>query len=396
MPPTKIRGNTQIIDATITDAQIAAAAAIASTKLANWSADRNAGGNKLTGLANGSASSDAVTYGQLQAAIQGYQWKDPARAASTTNLSVTYNATGGTSGRGQITGAPNTLDGVSLAANDRILIKDQSTGAQNGIYVVTTVGTGSNGVWDRATDADADGELESGTAVFVTAGTVNADTAWVITTDGTITVGGASGTATSWAQFSGAGSITAGGGLSKTGNQLDVNVDNATIEISTDALRVKDSGITAAKIAAAVAGAGLSGGAGSALAVNVDSVGIEIVTDTLQLKDSGVTTAKIANNAVTADKLPTSVAGAGIAGGGGSALSLDIVQEAPSGTVNGSNTAFTLTNTPITNGLMLFKNGQLLKAGGSDDYTISGVNITMATAPSSTGQADVLWAVYFK
>lgn len=86
-------------------------------------------------------------------------------------------------------GAPSTLDGVTLVANDRILVKDQTTGSQNGIYVVTTLGTGANGTWSRATDADQAGELTSGAIVAVEEGTTNADSQWMLTTDGTITIG---------------------------------------------------------------------------------------------------------------------------------------------------------------------------------------------------------------
>ena len=86
-------------------------------------------------------------------------------------------------------GAPSTLDGVTLVANDRILVKDQTTGSQNGIYVVTTLGTGANGTWTRATDADQAGELTSGAIVAVEEGTTNADSQWMLTTDGTITIG---------------------------------------------------------------------------------------------------------------------------------------------------------------------------------------------------------------
>lgn len=86
-------------------------------------------------------------------------------------------------------GAPNTLDGVTLVANDRILVKDQTTGSQNGIYYVSTLGTGANGTWTRATDADQAGELTSGAIVAVEEGSTNADSQWMLTTDGTITIG---------------------------------------------------------------------------------------------------------------------------------------------------------------------------------------------------------------
>ena len=119
-----------------------------------------------------------------------------------------------------------------------------------------------------------------------------------------------------------AASVAGDGLAGGAGTALSVNVDGSTIEISSDTLRVKDAGITAAKLAAAIAGSGLAGGAGSALSVNVDGTGIEIVADTLQLKDSGVVTAKIADAAVTADKIAAAVAGTGLTGGAGTALNV--------------------------------------------------------------------------
>lgn len=150
---------------------------------------------KITGLLDGTASTDAATVGQLNAAITGFDFKASVRAASTATVTTTYTATGGASSRGQHTAAPNTLDGVTLVANDRILLKNQSTGAQNGIFVVTTVGTGANGVWDRATDFDADAEVTAGAMIPVVEGTTLADTLWMLSTNDPITIGGASGTA---------------------------------------------------------------------------------------------------------------------------------------------------------------------------------------------------------
>jgi hypothetical protein len=132
-----------------------------------------------------------------------------------------------------------TVDGVALVTGDRALVKNQSAGAENGIYVV------ASGGWSRASDADTAGELEAA-AVFVEEGTVNADSAWVMTTDDP-TLGT---TALTWTQFSGLGQVVAGAALTKTGNQLDVQVDALTIEISADALRVKAGGIGTSHLAA--------------------------------------------------------------------------------------------------------------------------------------------------
>lgn len=176
----------------------------------------------VTGLNDPTNPLDAANKQYVDAARSGLDVKQSVHAASTANVTVTYSATGGTSGRGQITGVTNVIDGVTLEAGDRVLLKDQTTGAQNGIWVVTTVGTGSNGTWDRATDFDTDAEVTAGAFTFVEEGTVNGDSGFVLTTNNPITIGGSSGTALVWAQFSGSGTITAGTGMTKTGSTLDV------------------------------------------------------------------------------------------------------------------------------------------------------------------------------
>lgn len=194
---------------------------------------------RITSLADPSSAQDAATKQYVDTMASGLDAKQSARVASVgSNVTVTYAATGGTSGRGQITNAPNTLDGVTLANGNRVLLKDQSTGAQNGIWVVTTVGTGANGTWDRATDFDQDAEVTSGAFVFVEEGTVNDNTGWVLATNNPIVIGGGAGTALVWSKFSSSASLSAGNGLTQTGNVFDVVGTSGRISVAADSIDI--------------------------------------------------------------------------------------------------------------------------------------------------------------
>ncbi|MDP7367529.1 MAG: hypothetical protein QGH83_09750 [Candidatus Pacebacteria bacterium] len=164
----------------------------------------------------------------VDAVKTGLTVKDSVRAATTGNITIATALNDG-----------DTLDtNVTLADGDRVLVKNQTTGSQNGIYVV-----GSSPA--RATDMATSSVLEGGTFVFVEEGTANADNGYVVSTDGTITVGT---TAHIWTQFSGAGQITAGDGLDKgtgaTANTMEVNIDGVTTAIVSDAVVVRSSGTT--------------------------------------------------------------------------------------------------------------------------------------------------------
>lgn len=153
--------------------------------------------NNVTVPATPTANTHATSKQYVDNLFQGVRdYKESVRVASIANVVVTYNSTGGTSATGQITAAPDTLNGVALQANDRILLKDQSSGAQNGIWVVTTVGTGANGVWDRATDFDSNSEVTSGVMCYVSEYSTedNRGTYMLVTVD-PIIVGTGSGTA---------------------------------------------------------------------------------------------------------------------------------------------------------------------------------------------------------
>jgi len=190
---------------------------------------------------------------------QGLDIKDAVRVATTAALTVTYS--NGTSGVGAtLTNAGSqaaiSIDGVTLSLNDRVLVKDQSSAIQNGIYKVTTVGDGStNWVLTRTPDGDESSEINGGSFFFVQEGTDNSDNGYVATHNGAPTIGSDNIT---FEQFSGAGQITAGSALTKTGNQLDVAVDNSSIEITADALNVKALGITNDMLAGSIASSKLA------------------------------------------------------------------------------------------------------------------------------------------
>ena len=188
---------------------------------------------------------------------QGLDAKPSARAATTANIQSTYS--NGSAGVGAtLTASSNgaiVLDGVSPSVGDRILVKNQTAAAQNGIYTVTTQGNGSTAfVLTRATPEDQPAELSGGSFIFVEEGTDNGDNGYVFTHTGAPTFGT---TALDVTQFSGAGQINAGAAMSKTGNQLDVEVDDSSIEVNADALRVKAGGITNAMLAGSIDGANI-------------------------------------------------------------------------------------------------------------------------------------------
>jgi hypothetical protein len=197
---------------------------------------------RITSVAEPTQSTDAATKNYVDAVKTGLKVKDAVRAATTANLTATY--ANGSSGVGATltnsgTQAAFTIDSIALSVGQRVLVKDQSTAFQNGIYTVTTVGTVStNWVLTRAIDNDSNAtvlEVEGGDFCFVQEGTVNADNGFVVTTNGAITIGT---TGIDYVQFSGAGQVTAGDGLTKTGNTLNVVGTSNRISISADAVDI--------------------------------------------------------------------------------------------------------------------------------------------------------------
>jgi hypothetical protein len=211
--------STMIADGTIVNADINASAAIAQSKIDGLTTDLAAklalaggsmtgaiamGTNKITGLGTPTDSTDAATKSYVDAVTEGLHIHPSVVAATTANVTLASALENG-----------DTLDGVILATGNRILVKNQTTQSENGIYVVAASGAPS-----RATDFDSPAEIDGGDFVFVTGGTANDNTGWVqVNTVGTVGTD-----AIVFTQFSGAGTYTAGNGLTLTGTVFSANI----------------------------------------------------------------------------------------------------------------------------------------------------------------------------
>ena len=225
------------------------------------------GGFNITGLAAPNNSTDAATKAYVDSVAEGLHTHDSCNAATQTDLAtisggtVTYN--NGTAGVGATlttTGSYTTIDGVTLSNGMRVLVKNEANTAHNGIYDRT-----SSTVLTRSSDFDTSAEMAGGDFTFVTAGTLYDNTGWVMT-DAVTTVGTSP---VNWTQFSGAGTYTAGTGLTLTGSVFSVNASQSQITSVGTLTSLGVSGtITAANITANTGvftgnGSGLSAIAGA-------------------------------------------------------------------------------------------------------------------------------------
>jgi hypothetical protein len=184
------------------------------TDAANYGKIAKRDGNGNISVATPTADAHAATKAYVDAARSGLDVKQSVRAATTANINPATALT---------------IDGVELAVGDRVLVKNQDTAANNGIYVV------ASGSWARAEDADSSAEVTTGMFTFVSEGTVNADSGWVLTTNDAITLGT---TGLTFVQFSGAGQITAGAGLTKDGNTIDAVGTTDRITVNADSIDI--------------------------------------------------------------------------------------------------------------------------------------------------------------
>ena len=356
MAQTQINGGTQIKSGSITSDRLASGT-VADDRLATsyikadgsraFTGNQSAGGNKITNLADPTSAQDAVTKSYADALLQGFDWKASVRAATTATgvLSSAY-ANG------------SVVDGVTLVTGDRILLKNQSNGAENGIYTVNATGAPT-----RATDADASADVTAGLTAFVSEGTTNGNSSWTLTTDDAITLGT---TSLTFTQVAGGSLYGAGSGLVLNGSSFDVVAADTSITVNADNLQVRlnDASLEVNNGLRVVRGT-----AGQVYIANSSGV---LTPVTLSGDVSAVSSAGSVTLASTVVKSTNF-----------------ITRETPSGSVNGTNTSFTLANTPVSGSESVFLNGLLLEPGAGNDYTISTSTITFLTAPSTGDKVRV-------
>ena len=209
------------------------------------SASLDANSNKIINLATPTSSTDAANKAYVDSVSQGLDVKQSVRVATTTNIDLSTDLE-----------AADVIDGVTLVAGNRVLVKHQTSGGDNGLYVVQ-----SSGAAVRADDANVSSEVTAGFFTFVEEGTLYGNTGWVLTTDNPITLGT---TPLTFTQFSGTGTFTAGAGLTLNGTEFSVDVTpssgNATLINTGGAVEVKLN--TNDGLESTASGVGINNGAG--------------------------------------------------------------------------------------------------------------------------------------
>ena len=329
------------------------------------------GGKRVGNAADPTQAQDLVTKAYVDAMSNGLDVKASVRAATTAALTVTYS--NGTAGVGATltnagTQAALTLDSIALSSGERVLIKDQASALQNGVYTVTTVGSASvNWVLTRATDFDNSPgtEVSPGTFFFVEEGTTQQDNGYVVSTNSAITIGT---TGITFSQFSGAGQITAGAGLTKSGNTIDVVGTADRITVNTDSVDIASTYAGQSTITT-LGTIGTGVWQGTLIGATYGGTGVNNGSNTLTLAGSvshaGAFTQTFTATANTAVTLPTTGTLATLAG----------TEALTNKTVNG------LTITSTTGTLTVVSGGTLATAGAFATTLTStaGTNVTLPT-----------------
>jgi len=272
----RVTGNTAVVAADIT--------ALVSGTYVDVSGDAMTGNlamgtNKITGLGAPTADGDATNKAYVDAMQAGLSWKNAVRAATTTNGVLATDFAAG-----------QTIDGVTLVAGDRILLKNQTAPAENGIYVVQ-----ASGAPVRATDMDAAVEFD-GAAMFVQEGSVNADSGW--TQQATVTTVGTS--AVTFSQFSGSATYTWGDGLTLTGNTVNVNLGAGIAQLPTDEVGIDLRDTVNGALILTTDGSTRTTVTGAALHLLLDGTGgLAQTASGLKINAGSVTNAMLTNSVIS-------------------------------------------------------------------------------------------------
>lgn len=395
----------------VTDAKVDATIIIASGGNP-FTGDQAMGNNKITGLADGTAANDAVNKGQLDSAAAGVDPKESVRLA--TDAALPANTPAGSGIGKTLTGDVNgalTVDGVAVLNGNRVIVKDEGggTSVHNGIYTQTQLGTGGAPfILTRATDADEDAEVTASMYAFCEEGTTNADTGWLLLTNDPIVVDT---TALTFTQFTGLGIVVAGGGLTKTGNTIDVGAGNG-ITVNADDVEVDYAlvGAITSVDAGDAAAAGVANTAARGDHQHAVSTGAAIAAQVGQANSEGGATT-LARSNHTHQHTAGSPVGLGNANATGAATTFnasdhvhkrDVQRQEALTTelITSSDTALadTLDAVPTTDGsVKLFLNGVQQNQGAGRDYSISGQTITwLASSGTAVNMQtnDTLEALY--
>ena len=367
MTQTLIRGSTQIMAGTITADRFASSLALATSQLADgakfiksdgtvlMAAALNMGSFGINNLSTPVNAADAATKAYVDALANGLTFHKSCRVVAAANQTTLSGLL--------------TIDGVTVNAGDRVLLTAQTTASQNGPWIAAA------SAWTRPTDWSSGTTLNEGAYFLIDAdGTSYKNTKWICTNVGSFVVDTA---ATTWVQDQSGTAYSAGNGMQLTGTVFAAKLNAATglaFDGSSNIQIVPDPN-------------GLLSVSASGVRVSTAASAGQIIVANASNNPAWVTPSGDVTVSSAGAMSVNNTSGSGFLKYGNL-----VANETPSGSINGSNTAFTLANANAY-GLALYLNGQVLEPGSGNDYTVSGNAITLLFAPLA---GDKLRAYYFK
>lgn len=252
--------------------------------------DLDLGDNNIVNVATPTQNNHAANKSYVDMAVEGIDWKESVKVSTTGAITLS---------------GEQTIDGVAVVADDRVLVKDQADAFTNGIYTVAA------GAWVRAADSDGtpSSEVSGGNTTYVEAGSTLANTIWRLLGIGEIVVGTGD---QNWSQAGMVSDIIAGTGLSRSGNTINANLGAGVVELPSDEIGLDI--LTDGALFLTEDGTAASTATGAQLSIQIDGT-------TLARSSSGL---KVPAGGITATEINSSVAGDGLSGGGGTALSVNV------------------------------------------------------------------------